>query len=194
MHHIEPWIFQGSVLNNIVFVDDFDEQRYKRVIEVCALEKDISLLPQGDATVVGERGSLLSGGQRARVSLARAIYKNADIYLLDDPLSAVDANVGKHIFENCIKEFLADKICVLITHQLQYLKNEKHVVLLDNGRIEAVGPFHNIERLNKESVIALQEENVEASPNQVNKQNEKICIDKPQECNIFLQSIQDPYE
>ncbi len=146
----EPWIFGGTVRSNIVFVEDFDEQRYNKVVEVCALGRDLRLLPQGDATIVGERGSSLSGGQRARVNLARAIYKQSDIYLLDDPLSAVDTHVGKQIFEKCIKEFLADKVCVLVTHQLQYLKDEQHVVLLNDGRIVAEGPFKTLEKFNTE--------------------------------------------
>lgn len=102
----QAWIFEGSVRNNIVFTEDFDEKRYKTVLQVCALEADLKLFPHGDLTIVGERGVSLSGGQKARINLARAVYKKADIYLLDDPLSAVDAHVGNHIFENCIKEFL----------------------------------------------------------------------------------------
>lgn len=142
----EPWLFQSSVRNNIVFVDEFDEDRYQKVVQVCALERDFQLLPQGDQTIVSERGTSLSGGQRARVSLARAIYKQADIYLLDDPLTAVDSHVGKHIFEQCIRDFLSDKICILVTHQLQYLKNVQHVILMNAGKIEAQGPFATVQR------------------------------------------------
>lgn len=80
--------------------------RYKSVLYACALTKDLEMLPFGDSTIVGERGVVLSGGQRARINLARAIYRNADIYLLDDPLSAVDTLVGNHLFENCIQDFL----------------------------------------------------------------------------------------
>ena len=159
----EPWLFQGSVRSNIVFVEEFDEQRYRKVVEVCALERDFKLLPQGDATIVSEKGSSLSGGQKARVNLARAIYKRSDIYLLDDPLSAVDTHVGKHIFERCIEEFLADKICVLVTHQLQYLKNVEHVILMKGGRVEAEGPFRTLEAFNSDLLTLSQGGNVDAA-------------------------------
>jgi ATP-binding cassette, subfamily C (CFTR/MRP), member 4 len=102
----ESWIFEGSIKNNIIFTNKFDKNRYKAVVNACALERDFELFPHGDETIVGDRGMNLSGGQKARVNLARAIYKTADIYLLDDPLSAVDSHVGNHIFEKCIKEFL----------------------------------------------------------------------------------------
>ncbi len=154
----EPWIFEGSVRSNIVFVEEFDRQRYNKVVELCALDRDFKLLPKGDATIVGEQGSSLSGGQKARVNLARAIYKVADIYLLDDPLSAVDTNVGKHIFERCIEEFLANKICVLVTHQLQYLNNVQHVVLLNTGKVVAQGPFQTLQKFNKELLTHAQVE------------------------------------
>ncbi|XP_037050747.1 multidrug resistance-associated protein 4-like isoform X2 [Bradysia coprophila] len=146
----DPWIFEGSVRSNIVFVEEFDRQRYNKVVELCALDRDFKLLPKGDATIVGEQGSSLSGGQKARVNLARSIYKEADIYLLDDPLSAVDTNVGKHIFEKCIEEFLANKICVLVTHQLQYLTNVQHAILLHMGKVVGQGPFQILQKSNKE--------------------------------------------
>lgn len=154
----EAFLFEGTVRDNIVFVEAFDENRYNEVIKVCALEQDLRLLPKGDETIVGERGVSLSGGQRARVNLARAIYKQADIYLLDDPLSAVDAHVGKHIFDKCIRDYLSEKTCVLVTHQLQYLQKVKHVVLLSNGKIEAQGPFRTLERINGDLLANMQEE------------------------------------
>lgn len=153
----EAWIFEGSIRNNIVFIEEFDETRYKEVVRVCALERDFDLLPSGDLTVVGEQGITLSGGQKARVNLARAIYKHADIYLLDDPLSAVDTHVGKHIFKECIQTFLKDKICVLITHQLQYLSDVKHLVLINNYRIEAQGTYSELRAQNIDSLLLAEE-------------------------------------
>lgn len=137
----EPWLFESTIRQNILFTEKYDEIRYKQVIRVCALERDFKLLPYGDYTVIGERGISISGGQRARINLARAIYRVADIYLLDDPLSAVDTQVGKHIFENCIKDFLKDKICLLVTHQEQYLRGNDHVILMNMGRIEIQGKY-----------------------------------------------------
>lgn len=173
----EPWIFEGSVRSNIVFVEEFDRQRYNKVVELCALDRDFKLLPKGDATIVGEQGSSLSGGQKARVNLARAIYKEADIYLLDDPLSAVDTNVGKHIFEKCIEEFLVNKICVLVTHQLQYLTNVQHVVLLNVGKVVAQGTFRTLQKSNKELFTHTQVENelvVDFSQSRVSSK-ETVC-------------------
>ncbi|XP_075236571.1 ATP-binding cassette sub-family C member 4-like [Lycorma delicatula] len=135
----EAWVFGGTVRQNILFGQPFDRRRYKQVTKVCALERDFELLPHGDLTLVGERGASLSGGQKARVNLARAVYKEADIYLLDDPLSAVDTHVGKHLFNDCIKGYLGKKTVVLVTHQLQYINSVDHVILFDNGTIETQG-------------------------------------------------------
>ena len=107
------WIFSGTIRENILFGQPYDESKYNRVIEACALKEDIQRFPDYDQTVVGERGEVLSGGQQARVSLARAVYADADLYLLDDPLSAVDFKVGQHIFETCIKDLLGDKLRLL---------------------------------------------------------------------------------
>ncbi|XP_026805619.1 probable multidrug resistance-associated protein lethal(2)03659 isoform X1 [Rhopalosiphum maidis] len=141
----EPWLFNGSIQQNILFGSPMDYNRYEEVIKVCALKTDFKQLPYGDRSLVGERGVSLSGGQRARVNLARAIYKQADIYLLDDPLSAVDTHVGKHIFEKCIKDYLKKKTCILITHQIQYLSSVDHIVLMENANILAEGSYQELQ-------------------------------------------------
>uniref|UniRef100_A0A8K9V1J4 ATP binding cassette subfamily C member 4 (PEL blood group) n=1 Tax=Oncorhynchus mykiss TaxID=8022 RepID=A0A8K9V1J4_ONCMY len=123
----QPWIFPGTIRSNILFGKALHPQKYERVLRACALKR---LLPDGDLEVIGDRGATLSGGQKARVSLARAVYQDADIYLLDDPLSAVDAEVGKHLFEQCICGLLRKKPRILVTHQLQYLKAADQILVL----------------------------------------------------------------
>ncbi|XP_072823404.1 ATP-binding cassette sub-family C member 12 isoform X4 [Vicugna pacos] len=131
----QAWIFHGNVRENILFGEKYDHQRYQHTVHVCALQEDLRSLPYGDLTEIGERGLNLSGGQRQRISLARAVYSNHEIYLLDDPLSAVDAHVGKHVFEECIKKALRGKTVVLVTHQLQFLESCDEVILLEDGEI-----------------------------------------------------------
>ncbi|KAJ8684127.1 hypothetical protein QAD02_019919 [Eretmocerus hayati] len=137
----EPWLFPGSVKNNILFGEPYDELKYRKVTKACALLQDFLQLPYGDKTLVGEKGTSLSGGQCARVNLARAVYREADIYLFDDPLSAVDTHVGKSLFKDCISDYLKDKTRVLVTHQVQYLKDVDKIIYLNNGRIEFQGPY-----------------------------------------------------
>lgn len=155
----EAWLFNGSVKQNIIFCEVYDEERYKEVVKVCALESDFELLPFGDRTLVGEKGKTLSGGQKARINLARCVYRKADIYLLDDPLSAVDAKVGKHLYEQCIKEFLKDKICILSTHQLQYLTNADKIIILKEGKIEIEGNYEDLRTSGLDFAKLLQEFN-----------------------------------
>lgn len=137
----EPWLFSASIYQNILFGNDYDENRYLKVIKACGLEADLAAWSHGDRTIVGEKGKILSGGQKARINLARCIYKKADIYLLDDPLSAVDSKVGKQLYKKCIKEFLQNKICILVTHQLQYLKDADDIVILHEGKIVGNGSY-----------------------------------------------------
>nr|XP_027794990.1 multidrug resistance-associated protein 9 isoform X2 [Marmota flaviventris] len=131
----QAWIFHGNVRENILFGEKYDHQRYQHTVRVCGLLKDLRSLPYGDLTEIGERGLNLSGGQRQRISLARAVYSDRQLYLLDDPLSSVDAHVGKHIFEECIKKTLRGKTVVLVTHQLQFLESCDEVILLEDGEI-----------------------------------------------------------
>uniref|UniRef100_A0AAX7VJ65 ATP-binding cassette, sub-family C (CFTR/MRP), member 12 n=1 Tax=Astatotilapia calliptera TaxID=8154 RepID=A0AAX7VJ65_ASTCA len=135
----QAWIFHGTVQENILMGEPFDQTKYDRVVDVCSLRADLKILPFGDQTEIGERGLNLSGGQKQRISLARAVYSNKDIFLLDDPLSAVDAHVGKHIFEECIKKELQGKSVILVTHQLQYLEFCDDILVLDDGEIREAG-------------------------------------------------------
>uniref|UniRef100_A0A674CXR3 ATP binding cassette subfamily C member 12 n=1 Tax=Salmo trutta TaxID=8032 RepID=A0A674CXR3_SALTR len=129
----QAWIFHGTVQDNILMGEPFNQT------SACSLIPDLAILPYGDQTEIGERGLNLSGGQKQRVSLARAVYSNKDIILLDDPLSAVDAHVGKHIFEDCIKKTLKGKSIILVTHQLQYLEFCDEVLVLESGKVKEAG-------------------------------------------------------
>ncbi|XP_043656318.1 probable multidrug resistance-associated protein lethal(2)03659 isoform X2 [Drosophila teissieri] len=140
----EPWLFTGTVRQNILFGLPMDKHRYRTVVKRCALERDFELLPYADKTIVGERGASLSGGQKARISLARAVYRKADIYLLDDPLSAVDTHVGRHLFDQCMRGFLREEIVLLVTHQLQFLEQADVIVIMDKGKISAMGTYESM--------------------------------------------------
>ncbi|KAG0043171.1 hypothetical protein BGZ83_011761 [Gryganskiella cystojenkinii] len=138
------WIQNATVKDNILFGLPLDEARYQQVIKDCALERDIQILPDGDQTEIGERGINLSGGQKQRVNIARAVYFDADVVLLDDPLSAVDAHVGKYLFKNCILGALAGKTRVLVTHQLHVLPQVDYVICMKDGAIVERGTFHEL--------------------------------------------------
>jgi ATP-binding cassette subfamily C (CFTR/MRP) protein 4 len=119
----EPWILSATVCENIIMDKEFNEPFYRQVLDVCCLQDDIALMDFNDQTVVGERGVTLSGGQKARLVLARAVYADRDIYLLDGPLSAVDLRVSATLFDKCITDLLQHKTRILVTHQLQYLSS-----------------------------------------------------------------------
>ncbi|XP_068165844.1 ATP-binding cassette sub-family C member 4 [Antennarius striatus] len=142
----QPWVYPGTIRSNILFGKNLEPMRYERVLRACALKRDMELLPDGDLTVIGDRGATLSGGQKARVNLARAVYQDADIYLLDDPLSAVDAEVGRHLFEQCICGLLKNKPRVLVTHQLQYLKAADEILVLKEGHMVAKGTYTELQQ------------------------------------------------
>ncbi|KAJ0181181.1 hypothetical protein K1T71_003266 [Dendrolimus kikuchii] len=140
----EPWLFVATVRQNILFGLPYNAKKYKEVVRVCALQKDFQQFPHGDQTLVGERGASLSGGQRARINLARAVYRQAEIYLLDDPLSAVDAHVGRQLFDECINGYLRHTTRILVTHQLHYLKDAEYIVIMNNGLVEASGTYDEL--------------------------------------------------
>ena len=159
------WIQNATVRENILFGKEYDRQWYDMVIDACALRPDLEMLPNGDQTEIGERGITVSGGQKQRLNIARAIYFNSDIVLMDDPLSAVDAHVGRHIFDNAICGLLKDKCRILATHQLHVLNRCDRIIWLQEGRIETIDTFDNLmadnEGFQKMMATTAQEEKIE---------------------------------
>ncbi|RDD46569.1 Multidrug resistance-associated protein 9 [Trichoplax sp. H2] len=145
----QPWIFNETLRENILFGSKYDSKRYYDVLSACCLTADLKCLIAGDRTLIGDRGINLSGGQKQRVSLARAVYADKEVYLLDDPLSAVDTDVGEKIFHRCIKGLLRSKTVLLVTHQLQYLTGCDSVLLLENGIIAARGTHDELIKKSK---------------------------------------------
>lgn len=139
------WVFSGTLRENVLFGEPYEEKKYAEVLNACALVQDINRFPSGDLTFVGEHGVVLSGGQLARVNLARAVYAEADVYLLDDPLSAVDVKVGKHILEQCICKLLRDKIKILVTYAENGLKAADQVVVLHKGCLVGQGTYRELQ-------------------------------------------------
>uniref|UniRef100_A0A8C2GTP2 ABC-type glutathione-S-conjugate transporter n=1 Tax=Cyprinus carpio TaxID=7962 RepID=A0A8C2GTP2_CYPCA len=150
----QAWIQNASLQDNILFGREKKESWYQRVLEACALLPDLDNLPAGDTTEIGEKGLNLSGGQKQRVSLARAVYRKADVYLLDDPLSAVDAHVGQHIFNKVIgpKGILRDKTRILVTHGMSFLPQADLILVLVDGEISERGSYQEL--LNRNGAFA----------------------------------------
>uniref|UniRef100_A0A8C7R9Q6 ABC-type glutathione-S-conjugate transporter n=1 Tax=Oncorhynchus mykiss TaxID=8022 RepID=A0A8C7R9Q6_ONCMY len=142
----QAWIQNATVQDNVMFGREKQKTWYQRVLDACALLPDLEILPAGDCTEIGEKGLNLSGGQKQRVSLARAVYRKADVYLLDDPLSAVDAHVGQHIFDKVIgpKGVLRDKTRVLVTHGMSFLPQADLILVLVDGEITESGSYQEL--------------------------------------------------
>ncbi|CAG9768844.1 unnamed protein product [Ceutorhynchus assimilis] len=186
----EPWLFVSSVRQNILFGVPYVKERYKFAIQACALKRDFEQLPYGDRTHVGERGAALSGGQRARVALARAVYRDADVYLMDDPLSAVDAHVAKHLFEGCIQGYLRGKTRVLVTHQVQFLKGADLIIVMNNGNIEQMGSYEELsEELSTLSREIEQQHMIQAAEQKLDREQTPKVEDRDRGLSLALQSI-----
>ncbi|KAG5518290.1 hypothetical protein PMAC_003086 [Pneumocystis sp. 'macacae'] len=138
------WIQNSTVMDNILFGKPYDKYRYQKVIDACCLDVDIQTFSNGNLTEIGEKGVTLSGGQKQRINIARSIYFNADIILLDDSLSSVDSNVSKCIFEKCIRNFLKDKTVIFVTHHLNILNKADKIVYLENGKIMEIGKYSDL--------------------------------------------------
>ncbi|KAJ3253385.1 hypothetical protein HK103_000705 [Boothiomyces macroporosus] len=140
----EPWIMSDDIKSNIAFGRDVDFDRLEKVVKSCGMVKDLNAMKDGVYTKLGESGINLSGGQKARVALARCLYSDADIFLLDDPLAALDAYVGRQVFENAIKKELSNKTVLLATHQLQYMQQMDHIIVLDQCKVAESGSYEDL--------------------------------------------------
>ncbi|XP_021555017.1 cystic fibrosis transmembrane conductance regulator [Neomonachus schauinslandi] len=141
------WIMPGTIKENIIFGVSYDEYRYRSVIKTCQLEEDISKFAEKDNTVLGEGGITLSGGQRARISLARAVYKDADLYLLDSPFGYLDVLTEKEIFESCVCKLMANKTRILVTSKMEHLKKADKILILHEGSCYFYGTFSELQSL-----------------------------------------------
>ncbi|XP_043695425.1 ABC transporter C family member 3-like [Telopea speciosissima] len=139
-----PWIQSGKIVDNILFGKEMDNERYQMILEACSLKKDLELCAFGDQTIIGERGINLSGGQKQRIQIARALYHDADIYLLDDPFSAVDAHTGTHLFKECLLGILGSKTVIYVTHQVEFLSSADLILVMRDGRITQAGKYEEI--------------------------------------------------
>eukprot|EP01029_Cantina_marsupialis_P002874 TRINITY_DN1275_c0_g1_i6.p1 TRINITY_DN1275_c0_g1~~TRINITY_DN1275_c0_g1_i6.p1 ORF type:complete len:1329 (+),score=532.89 TRINITY_DN1275_c0_g1_i6:101-4087(+) len=169
----QAWIINTTLKNNVLFGEELDEIRYKNALKVAQLETDLEKLPNGDETEIGERGINLSGGQKQRVSLARAIYANKDIYVFDDPLSALDAHVGRAVFEQLINNHLKNKLVVLVTHQLQFLTQCDRIYVLKDGGIDSEGTFHELMTLDGELKRMCDDNGIDSTSSAANSEDEE---------------------
>ena len=138
------WIFNASIRDNILFGAPFNAERYQQAIHASALDRDLALLPGGDQTEIGERGVNISGGQKQRVSIARAVYADSDVYIMDDPLSALDAHVARQVFDTCLRQELKSKTRLLVTNQLHFLSQVDRIVLVHEGEIKEQGTHEEL--------------------------------------------------
>ncbi|MCD7466755.1 Canalicular multispecific organic anion transporter 2 [Datura stramonium] len=142
-----PWIQSGKIEENILFGKEMQREKYDKVLEVCSLKKDLEILSFGDQTVIGERGINLSGGQKQRIQIARALYQDADVYLFDDPFSAVDAHTGTHLFTECIMGLLNSKTVLYVTHQVEFLPAADLILVMKDGKISQAGKYNDLLKL-----------------------------------------------
>ncbi|CAN6336516.1 unnamed protein product [Urochloa humidicola] len=138
------WIQSGTVRDNVLFGKPMNNQEYEKAIRCCALDKDIENFPHGDLTEIGQRGLNMSGGQKQRIQLARAVYNDADIYLLDDPFSAVDAHTAATLFNDCVMAALENKTVILVTHQVEFLSKVDKILVMENGEITQEGTYQEL--------------------------------------------------
>ncbi|OEL13582.1 ABC transporter C family member 8 [Dichanthelium oligosanthes] len=138
------WIQSGTVRDNVLFGKPMNNEEYEKAIRCCALDKDIENFPHGDLTEIGQRGLNMSGGQKQRIQLARAVYNDAEIYLLDDPFSAVDAHTAATLFNDCVMAALENKTVILVTHQVEFLSKVDKILVMEDGEITQEGTYQEL--------------------------------------------------
>ncbi|KAL9114651.1 MAG: hypothetical protein Q9227_001329 [Pyrenula ochraceoflavens] len=189
-----PFILSGSIRSNITFGKVFDEERFDQVLDACALRVDLDMMPNGSETRIGERGVTLSGGQKQRLGLARALYSECPIILLDDPLSTVDARVGQHILENAIFGPLLNGRCVVLaTHQLHVLPRAHRIIWMDHGLIKAVDSYDALRRDFDEFDALVKDLAAHPTYNPVNEESSVITKDEKDDAPV-IRLIEDEYQ
>ncbi|XP_019356117.1 ATP-binding cassette sub-family C member 10 isoform X1 [Alligator mississippiensis] len=193
----EPWIQFCTVRENILFGKEYNARHYQEVLEACALSDDLNILPAGDQTEVGENGVTLSGGQKARIALARAAYQGKEIYLLDDPLAAVDADVANHLMQKCILGILKHKTRILCTHRTEFLEKADTLLLMEHGRIAKIGTPSEILPL-VEAIPKLQQKDKgkqDKAPTQHGQQDDlEAEVEEPDQATCLLQHEEEKKE
>ena len=184
-----PWIINDTVKGNILFNKEYDDERYQHIVNICELDKDFRSLTGGDFTEIGEKGVNLSGGQKIRISIARAVYSNSDIYLFDDPLSSLDPSIRNNIFNKVIKGHLESKTVLIATHALQYIPLMKHVIHMKNGRIDFIGTAKEAMNEYFYTEFINSENNEELGENR--KENNEINNNHHQRNNSILNELND---
>jgi ATP-binding cassette subfamily C (CFTR/MRP) protein 2 len=174
-----PWIINATLTENITMGLPFEPQRFQTVIECCCLRPDLEILPGGRHCQIGEKGVSLSGGQKARISLARCLYRDAEVYLLDDPLSALDINVARQVFKHTILERLKEKTRILVTHHPYCLFHADRVIIMKNGSIVQQGTYTQLTAAGINVVSFLERcENEHLKDKQKRKENDKVTSEK----------------
>ena len=179
-----PWIQNKTIRDNILFGLPLDEDRYNRTIELWELGSDLEILPGGDLTEIGEKGINLSGGQKARISLARAVYSNTDIILMDDPISALDSNVKKKIFNNLFLKELKNKTRILVTHAVEFIQKVDRIIIMEKGKLKYFGTYEELQNSDeiKHIINTLSQISIH-NPNNSDESNHKASEEVKQEEN-----------
>ncbi|XP_019057111.1 PREDICTED: ABC transporter C family member 8-like isoform X2 [Tarenaya hassleriana] len=169
------WIQSGNIRDNILYGKPMETERYNAAIRACALNKDVESFPNGDLTEIGQRGLNLSGGQKQRIQLARAVYNDADIYLLDDPFSAVDAHTAGELFHECVVDSLRDKTVILVTHQVEFLSEVDQILVMEEGRITQAGKCEELLKMGAafQQLVTAHKDAVTVLPPQMSKNEDR---------------------